>query len=86
MKIERQEEKYCTKCRRLLPLTEFLLYRHRNGAVYIRSECKGCMREYRQQRREKDRGYSKEWRKAHPGYNKEYRRRSREKEKQNIIK
>lgn len=75
MKIERQKEKYCVKCRRLLPLTEFLLYRHRNGTVYIRSECKGCMR-----------GYTKQWRMAHPGYHAEYSRRRREEEKRKIIK
>lgn len=84
--MERQKEKYCSKCRRLLPLTEFLLYRHSNGRVYTRPECKGCEREYRQKRREKDREYSKEWRKLHPEYYKDYRRRRREKEKQNIIK
>lgn len=73
MNIERQEEKYCSKCRRLLPLTEYPTWRYRSGRVYIRPECKGCMREYR-----------KEWRKLHPEYYKRYSRRRREEEKQNI--
>lgn len=71
----KNDKKYCRKCRRLLPLTEYYLGR---------CTCKDCVRAHNRELQERNREHYRElarkWREAHPGYSTERRRRIRQAE------
>ena len=58
-------DKYCNKCRELLPDTHFSTFRI-NGREYLRSTCKTCQAkyaaEYRKLHREYYINYCRQWR------------------------
>lgn len=73
------DTKICTKCGRELPATEEFFYKDKYQKNGLKSHCKICEKEYRDQNKERSKQYGKEYRKQHKEEKKQYYLKHKEK-------
>ena len=76
--------KHCSKCFEVLPENKKNFVSNKNRKSGLESQCKGCRRDYKQKRKEKDNSLYRKWRRKNEEEIKEYERIYREQNKEKI--
>ena len=78
--------KRCTKCGEWLVANKINFHKEKNGKWGLKGECKECRKKYREENKERDNEYCRQWHKNNKEKRKEYDKEKYEKNRDKILK